>query len=249
MKYPPASRAEQRELRRKAEFLSRVVTPDDDAFRICPIPGCGRPPQARAGRGVSLLHCRYHIQRRNRHGSLWKGTYSAADLKPYRQAAETYIKANRTEFWISHALIALERLMDGAGPVERVPDLRTATPRQKARGAFARMRAKGVSPLRLLRDHLAISAAIKEDPIGPGGEPDEYRLTQIGKAALRKASGYHAIYGPKSRYDVYPRSAGRMLRIIGKMLDRACEHVVHYHLDRIQKLTSLQVRNSKYGTP
>lgn len=236
MNYPPLPRVGQRELRRKAEFISRAVTPDANALRVCPIPGCGKPPQARAGKGLSLTHCRFHIQHRNRHGSFWKGTYSASDLKPYRQTAESYLKAHLSDFWISHALLAIQGRLDGAGQVERIVDLKHMKPDRKARAAFARLRLAEVPPLRLLVDHLAITAAVKEDPIRPGGEPDDYRLTQIGKAALRKASGYHSVYGPKNRYDAYPRSAGQFLRIIGRKLDRACEHAAHYHLEAMLAL-------------
>jgi hypothetical protein len=242
MNHPPNSRAEQRGLRRKAEFLARAATPTDDAFRACPIPGCGRPPQARAGRGLSLTHCRLHIQHRNRHGSMWKGTYSANALKPFRHAAECYLKANLSDFWVAHALQAIQGLLDSAGAVQRMVDVKRMTPDRKARAAFARLRRAEVPPLRLLVDHLAITGAVQEDPIRAGGEPDDYRLTQIGKAALRKASGYHAVYGPNSRYDVYPRSAGLALRIMGRELDRACEHVAHYHLEAILVLNAERMR-------
>ncbi|MCA3564294.1 MAG: hypothetical protein IOC90_09985 [Methylocystis sp.] len=178
---------------------------------------------------------------------MWKGTYSAADLKPYRRAAESYLKAHLTDLWIAHALLAIQALLDGAGPVERVVDLRRMTPYRKARSAFARLRRAGVPPLRLLVDHLAITGALREDSIRPGGEPDDYRLTQIGKATLRKASGYHSIYGPNSRYDVYPRSAGQFLRIIGRNLDRVCEHVAEYHLDRILALKAERIGRSQNG--
>ncbi|MCZ8377034.1 MAG: hypothetical protein O9342_16800 [Beijerinckiaceae bacterium] len=247
MIYPPQSRAEQRELRRKAGFTSRVSIPNENALRVCSIPGCGKPPQARAGRGLSLTHCRLHIQRRNRHGSFWKGTLSAAALKPYRHAAESYLKANLSDFWVSHALLAIQGLLEGAGPVERVVDLKRMKPDRKARAAFARMRRAGVPPLRLLVDHLAITGAVQEDPIRPGGEPGFYLQTQLGKAALRKASGYHSVYGPDSRYDVYPRSAGQFLRIIGRKLDKACEHVAHRHLEAVLALKAKRVRGANNG--
>ena len=242
MNYLPLSRAEQRGLRRKAEFLCRVVTPNADAFAFCPIPGCGRMPQARAGKGLSLTHCRRHIQHRNRHGSFWKGTYSAFDLLPYRRAAESYLKANLADLWVSHALKALQALMEQAGPVERIVDVLHMKPDRKARAAFARLRRAEVPPLRLLVDYLAITGAVAEDPIRPGGEPNEYCLTQIGKAALRKASGYHSVYAPGMQYDRYPRSSGLALRFMGRALDSACEHVKARHLSAF-----LALKVARYG--
>jgi hypothetical protein len=228
--------ANEREGRRKAALLLRATTADADAYR-CPIPGCGRPSQALAGRGLSLYHCRYHIQFKNRHGSLWKSSYRAAELRPYRRAAERYLKANAGEFWIAAALQALRRLMDGAGPVERVSDvLHFLTPPQKARAALARLRRREIPPERMLAIHLAVTGAVAEDPIGPGGPPNEYRLTQIAKAVHRLASGYDGFYGPRSAHERYPRSSGLALRHLGRLIDQCCEHVAREHLNAILTL-------------
>ena len=228
--------------RRKAALIRRATIPDETAYR-CSIPGCGRPSQARAGRGLSLYHCRYHIQFKNRHGSFWKGTYRAVELLPYRRAAERYLKVHRDDFWIVAALKALRGLMDGAGPVERVSDvLEILTPPQKARAALARLRRRPIPPERLLAIHLAVTGAVREDPIGPGGPPNEYRLTQIAKAVHRLASGYDGYYGPRSAHEKYPRSAGLALRHLGSMLNECCEHVVREHLGGI-----LALKTSLYG--
>jgi hypothetical protein len=158
-------------------------------------------------------------------------------LRPYRRAAERYLKAHREDFWINAALKALRSLMERAGPVERVSDvLHFLSPPERARAALARLRRAKIPPQRLLAIHLAVTAAVKEDPIGPRGPPDEYRLTQIAKAVHRLASGYHAVYGPGSRYDRYPRSAGLALRHLGRMLDECCEHVAREHLAAILAL-------------
>ena len=224
-------------LRRKAELHERTTMRADDAFPSCPIPGCGRPPQARAGRGFSLTHCRFHIQAKNRHGSFWKKTYSAATLRPYRRAAERFIKAYQTDFWIVAALDAIRSLLVNAGPVERIVDVNELlSPPAKARAALARLRRAEVPPVRLLIAYLAVAGALREDPVQPGGEPGEYRRVQAAKAIFRLASGYHVIYSPNSRYDRYPRSGGLALRHLGKMLEDACEHVRNEHLAAILEL-------------
>lgn len=206
----------------------------EEALPICPILGCGRPTQARAGRGLSLTHCRLHVQAKNRHGSYWKKTYSAAALRPYRRAAERFIKAHPHDIWIVAALDALRGLMANAGPVERMVDVNERlSPHAKARASLARLRRAEVPPVRLLVAYLAVAGALAEDPIRPGGEPGEYRRVQAAKAVFRLASGYHAVYGPNSRYDVYPRSAGLALRHLGQMLEDACEHVREEHLAAI----------------
>ena len=219
-----------KELRRKAEFHRRVTTANEGAMRSCCIFGCGRPTQAAAGRGLSLMHCRYHVQARNRHGSFWKKTYLASDLLPYRRAAEKYLKANRENFWIAAALVSLRGLLAGSGPVDRIVDVLHMSPHLKARAALARMRRAEIPPERLLAIHLAVSAAVRDDPIRPGDIRDEYRLTQIGKAVARLASGQRVSYGSGSRY---PRSSGLALRHLGRMIEASCEHVMEEHLEAI----------------
>ncbi len=223
-------------------FKRLLTTPDEGAFPRCPMPGCGRPSQAFAGKGLSQTHCRYHIQRRNRHGDYFKGTYTARELKPYRLAAQSYLKANVKDFWIAHALKALDALMRSAGPDERVVDVLRMKPPDKARAAFARMRSAEVPPLRLLVNYLAVTCAFTEDPIRATGTPDEYRLTQIAKAAMRMASGSHSYYSPGNQYDRYPRSSGLVLRHMGRMLEEGCEHVREEHLVPV-----LRLKMDRYG--
>jgi len=222
-------------------FKRLLSTPNEGAFKHCAIPGCVRPSQAYAGDGLNLTECRYHCQRRGRHGDYVKETYSSAQLAPYRSAALSYLKAHKGDLWIGRALTAIQNLMDGAGANERVVDTLRMKPPRKARAAFARMRVADVPPIKLLTNTLAVSLAVREDPVRPMGVFDEYRLTQIAKVALRMASGYHAHYGvnPQGKviqYDRYPRSSGRYLRLMGKALDEACEHVVTEHLEAILSL-------------
>ena len=111
-------------------------------------------------------------------------------------------------------------------------DVLTMPPKRKARAFFARLRAKEVPASRLLAIHLAVSGAVAEDPIGPGGEPDEYRLVQIAKAAHRTASGGNS-GGVSYRY---ARSTGLVLRHIGQALEEACGPVAEAHLAAILRL-------------
>lgn len=230
----------------------RMLSLAEGAFRVCPIPGCGRPPQARAGKGFSLSHCRYHVQARNRYGSFWKRNIPAATLYPYRRAAERFIREHASDFWVSAALQALEGLMSSSGPVQRTVDvLHSLEPRDKARAALARLRKAEIAPERLLVAYLAVSGALLEDPIGPGGEPGEYRRVQSAKAVFRLASGSHIIYGagPRQRYDRYPRSTGLVLRHLGSMLETACEHVHETHLAAIMQLKTQAGEKQHRSTP
>ena len=192
---------------------------------------CPRPPEARAGKGLSTTHCRYHVQLRSRHGSYWKRTILTATLRPYRQAAERYLKVHADDLWLSDARKRLEAQLDGAGRWRHAVEVKSRflSAQEKARASLARLREAEVPPARLLVAYLAVAGAIAEDPIGPGGEPGEYRRVQAAKAVFRLASGYHSGHG----YDRYPRSAGRVLRVLGSMLEEACAEACEQHLAAI----------------
>lgn len=228
-------------------FAQYVAQPKADTFiRGCCIIPCGRPTAARAGKGLSVALCRYHTQLKNRHGDPRKGTYSAATLIPYRRAAASFLNSHAEDFWVIAALNALRITLENAGPRERLVDvIQVFSPSRKARDAFARLRSEGVPPLRLLVNHLAVTLALREDPVRPFtafGPPDDYRLTQIGKAAMRMASGEHFKYWDGGEHHRYPRSSGKVLRFIGRTIDRACEHVAYEHGEAI-----LTLKVKRYG--
>ena len=88
------------------------------------------------------------------------------------------------------------------GRMNALADTLRMKPPEKARAAFARMRSRCVPEDRLLVNCLAITMAVTEDPVQPGADGGEYRLTQIGKAALRTAGGF--------RYTRVTRAAERL---------------------------------------
>lgn len=231
--------------RDRLKVRGKAARRNDGAMPHCCIPGCGRPSQAREGKGFSQFHCRYHVQWNNRHGSYWKGTYRAAELLPYRKAAERYLREHAEDKWITHTLGALDGIMRRSGPVQSMSDVMVMPPAEKARAALARMRAADVPAKRLLVVYLGVSAAVAEDPIGPGGEPGEYRRVQVAKAAHRLASGYHTDYG----YERYPRSSGLMLRHLGQQIEKACEFMREYHLDAVLDLKVAMVGPLPPGPP
>ncbi|WP_461325303.1 hypothetical protein [Bradyrhizobium diazoefficiens] len=143
-------------------------------------------------------------------------------------AVQRFVTAKQEDVYLLAAEANFERLLQNSGPAQRVADLQYLPPTGKARAALARMRTRNVHPKRLLTIALAVSAAVQDDPVRPIGISGEFRITQIGKRALRTASGYHAVYGPRSRYDRYPRSAGRMLRLLGKQMEEAADPAMRY---------------------
>jgi hypothetical protein len=224
-----------------------VKTPSDDAFRFCTIPGCGRPPEARQGNGLSPTLCRYHREFRSRHGSPLKRSYTGAELKPYVRAAESFAKSHKDNREIGWSLDRVAAELAGAGRVQRVNDLPWMEPREKARASLAMLRAKAVPPLRILAVTLGVLAAIEEDTYGPGGDRVLFRRVQIAKALRRRASGMHIVYESGWRFSRYPRSAGKVLEVLGAMVEEACAFAIRGHLAAILELK--QARYAVLPTP
>ncbi|MCJ2132298.1 hypothetical protein [Methylobacterium sp. E-045] len=216
------------------EIRERAAMRGGDALPMCPT--CGSPPAARAGEGLSQIYCRQCCQRANRHGSHFKTTYPAATLRPYRHAAQRFLRAHLLDTWIVHALHALAALMDHAGPVERVVDVYRLPPADKARAALARMRRREVPPERLLVNYLAVCCAIATDPISPGSETANYRRVQAAKVCARTAASNDGYYSDRLKNERYARSTGQALVHLGRWLEEACEHVETAHLAAILEL-------------
>lgn len=226
-----------------SDLRHRVKTPSDDALTRCAIPGCGRPPEARQGNGLSPTLCRYHREFRSRHGSPLKRSYTGAELRPYVRAAESFLKAHAADQFIEWALLGIASALTTAGPVRRVGDLGRLEPTAKARAALAMLREKSVPPARILAVTLGVLAAIEEDPFGPGGDRVLFRRVQIAKALRRRASGTHTVYESTGvRIDRYPRSSGRVLEALGAAIEETCEFAIHHHLAAV-----LDLKKARYG--
>lgn len=242
-----ASPAERR-LRRRAELRARMAALADGALMRCTMLGCGRPPQARAGTGLSQTHCSYHIQHLGRHGSLWHPTYLAGELSPYLKAVSHWLSEHRGDFYLEHAVSSLSASLYGAGEAEIATRLRGLSAHKRARVAFARLRDAKVPPERLLAIYLAVSGLMRQD--AGTHATDEFRIVQVAKAAHRLASGYHRTWDfPRADgttapvyIHAYPRSSGRVLRLMGAEIERACEVAAAEHLDDI-----LALKDRLYG--
>lgn len=197
----------------------------------CAIPGCGRPTSLASGKGRAPLHCRYHQQFKNRHGSHWHPTLRAGDLKPYVTASAAWLKANRESLPVRAALQDLEYVLAFSGDVVPANNLRGVNTSQRARLAFARLREADIRGLRLLAIYLGVSALIEDD--WGSVRSREFRTVQAAKAVHRLASGTHKEWetwnplGPPRKVvmHAYPRSAGLVLRGIGETLEKACAPV------------------------
>jgi hypothetical protein len=226
----------------RSELLRRVKTPSDDGFSICTVPSCGRATEARQGNGLSRFLCRYHREHRSRHGSPLKKSYTGPQLKPYVRAAEIFIGAHKTDRYIQWSLDRIAASLAGSGPLQSAIDLGWMDPRAKARAALAMLRERKVPPQRILAVILGVLSAIEEDQYGPGGDHRLFRRVQIAKALRRRASGTHRVYESGLKLSFYPRSSGKVLEVLGSMMEDAADFAIHEHLQAVLKL-----KQERYG--
>lgn len=210
---------------------------------ICAIPGCRQLTMRAAGQGLAAFHCKRHVEHKARHGSHWHGSYSAGELRPYLTAAGAFIRPRmEADPFIKAAVEGLEALMESAGPAEIATRLRGLSAERRAKIALARLREAGIKPERLLANQLAVTALIEEDP--GSHRVKEFRVVQVAKAVHRLASGTHRVWeyqdaqGRTRRTELhaYPRSTGRVLRLLGGMIERECELVADRHLSGMMAL-------------
>jgi hypothetical protein len=198
--------------------------------------------QAAAGRGVGSLYCDRHLDHRARNGSLWHPTYRAAQRKPYEAAAAAWIRAYRTNTFVTGALNSLDTLLQSAGSVIPANSLRGLPPERRANIALARLRDEGVKPDRILATYLGVVALIEDDP--GSHRVREFRIVQVAKALHRLAAGTHRRWEIPNRdgsttvmqIDAYARSSGHVLRYLGASIESACELVAETHLQEIIQL-------------
>lgn len=167
-----------------------------------------------------------------RHGSYFKGSYSAAELKPYRRRAIQWLDLHRQDASVVEAIHGVEALYRRAG--HRVEAFRLAgkSPEERANAMWASLRERMVDPAEVLACWLAVVMKIENDPQRDWHE--EYRNVQLGKLLHRKAGGTHKRWerelpdGRKcvTEFHKHPNSRGRVLRILGEQVAKACKGLV-----------------------
>lgn len=228
-------------IRERKQDVRRRVTSTESDYSYCHEIGCKNPPTARAGKGLNRLYCRKHEDFFERHGSYFKGSYTAAQINPYRCAALKWIKQNEDKLFVSTAILKVTGLYRNAGPHVEAFRLRGLNPEERAKAAWARLRGKGVDPRVPLSIWLAVEMITLEDP--QGINKSEFKWVQAAKIIHRQASGSHKKW-EHDRSDgtvwveelhKYPKSRGLVLRHIGRQLEKAAELVVDKHLGNIRE--------------
>jgi hypothetical protein len=222
-------------MKRKAEVKGRVSTPNYDGA-YCRVVGCQNPARAATGEGLDNRFCRPHAEHYARHGSPYRKSYTAPEVRPYRKAAADWIKANASDPWVVNAMQRVRGLYATAGGHVEAFRLRGLSPEERAKAAWARLRKAGVDPVKVLADVLAVEMIIRDDP--QADHKREFKEVQAAKLVHRMASGTHKRWGEgasATELHVFPRSRGRVLRHLGKDALEVGELVVDHHQDALPK--------------
>lgn len=207
------------ELRRRLDRL--------DAQSRCIVLGCPNPTRAAASEGFDVRFCRRHHEHYQRHGSPYRASYSAAELVEPRKWAAAWLKLNDHSDEVGSALERVRILYRSAGVAVPAFRLRGLSAEERARKAWARLRDAQVPPERILAAWLAVQRALATDP--EADSRPEFARVQAAKLVHRLASGTRKTWvqerldGGKrvERIEVYPRSRGKVLRVIGEQIEDA----------------------------
>ncbi|PWJ91709.1 hypothetical protein C8D77_103407 [Mesorhizobium loti] len=221
---------------------TRFATGSLAGLQNCTVPGCSRKSSLAIGTGRSAYYCRYHVQRKSRHGSHWHDTYPANELKPYLTAAKGWLDACRRASDVLATIAEMDRRLATAGRAEPAMNLRGLNAATRARIAFARLSDAEIPAKRLVAIYLAVAALI-EDDFGSHRTRD-FQIVQAAKAAHRLASGTHrrwAMWNPKGEdvpieIHAYPRSSGLVLRKIGEAMGKVVDPLVGAAVPEIIRL-------------
>ncbi|MEP6828535.1 MAG: hypothetical protein ABJA10_10725 [Aestuariivirga sp.] len=211
----------------------------------CTVFGCTNETQAFAGKGLSQTFCTSHVRHLARHGTAHRGSYRAAELKPYLWAAHRWLKENKANSLVTRIEFAFEAMMDGAGKPEIATRMIRADAKRKAKNMLAVMRVRGVKPNRLMGIVLATHAILRDDQ-SFSHRGTEFLRVQAARQAHRLAARFTpaGMEGKKSApgvklkwgHESFPYSAGLAMRELGRLLDEIGGHLADRALNPILEL-------------
>lgn len=132
-------------------------------FSRCRVADCSKPARAGTEDGLDTRFCRSHADHYARHGSPYKGSYTANEIAPYRKAALAWLVANHEDRWVRNAVDRVTTLYRVAGPHVEAFRLRGLPPEERAKRAWARLRKADVDPRRVVAAWLAVEMIVGDD--------------------------------------------------------------------------------------
>jgi hypothetical protein len=223
-------------------------------FKQCSVWGCSNPTQAHAGKGLSERYCAKHVRHLSRHGSAHCHSYKAADMKPYKLATERWLEDHKDVALVKRITAMFDALMNGAGKPETAMRMLRAPAKDKAKVALARMRVRGIKPVRLLSITLATHAVLQDDQ-SMRHQGKEFLHVQIARQAHRLAARYVPVAyvsrgfgdeikggGLKFGHQIFPSGTGIVMRQLGAQIDAIGEHLVDLAVPHI-----LELKRTRFG--
>ena len=147
---------------RKQNVTSRAST-TNTIFGSCKAIGCNRPARAATSDGLDMRYCRGHYEHHQRHGNPFKGSYTARELNPYRQAALLWLLDHEDSRWVEQAIEKVRGLYRRAGQHVEAFRLTGMKPQERAWAHWARLRVHEVNPRLPIAAWLAIEMILKDD--------------------------------------------------------------------------------------
>lgn len=129
----------------------------------CSVLYCGRPVSA-VVESLEVPICRAHANFFQRHGSLGKRSYTAADIKPFRRQVLAWIKANETDAVVADAIRRVMTLYATARPPAVPYRPAGPLPADAARAAWEIRHVTGLYPRKVIAARLAVEMAAGADP-------------------------------------------------------------------------------------
>lgn len=218
-----------------SDGVSQRASREDHMYRYCRVMGCPHPARAGTSNGLDRRFCRKHADHYSRHGSPYRPSYRADELAPARKRVRTWLKENRDHVFVTNAAQRIEGLYSRSGTHTEAFRLSGMSAAERAEKAWARLRESSVTPMKILEAWLVVSALCDGDDTAQ--TDTEFKRVQAAKQVHRLASGSHrrwerevpihrgatATTSHVTEIHKYPHSRGRILRIIGKDMEEACE--------------------------
>jgi hypothetical protein len=239
---------------RTAHINTTANEPQPNAmFKQCTVFSCALPTQAHAGKGLSERYCAKHVRHLSRHGSAHCNSYKASDMKPYIWATERWLKVNQDVSLVKRIIVMFDALLNGAGKPEITSRMLRAPAKDKAKVALARMRVRGIKPIRLLTITLATRAIVADDQTF-SHRGNEFLHVQIARQAHRLAARYvpkgkedvgfgdKIIGGLKWGHQTFPAGTGIALRILGVLIDDIGSHLADKAVPSI-----IELKRTRFG--
>jgi hypothetical protein len=223
-------------------------------LKRCSVWGCGESTQAFAGKGLSQSLCSKHVRHLSRHGSAHCNSYKASDMKPYLWAVERWLRENKDVALVKRITAMFDALLHGAGKPETAMRMLRAPAKDKAKVALARMRVRGIKPVRLLSITLATHAVLQDDQ-SMRHQGKEFLHVQIARQAHRLAARYVPVAyvsrgfgdeikggGLKFGHQIFPSGTGIIMRQLGAQIDAIGEHLVDLAVPHV-----LELKRTRFG--